>query len=254
MHNRQIMNNPNIRGHVRTLSYGDQLLRINAHRIQPTTILYNSINEYGIAMITDEQMLRNLTDVRPFGNCGFGGNAPSAIRWGIAYFTHQVHDSDRYCFDLMLETFRDCINRWFPNENVKGDMNLIMDPYGYPIEIKSPPPSDLDLYQRNMIKYLEGAICEYQLQGVVVILPSLCSRDDVAMDAIYNTVKVIGNIKTGIITQCIRASTVCSQTRGFNDAKRQNKTRQSLLGTFRQFMVCNVYILNSLNTQTVCVR
>ena len=71
---KQSMADMNAVGHIGTLDYEKKLIQITAHWIVPVPIYYNSIQDNGIAMITDDQLLRNVKDIRSFGLCNNGGS------------------------------------------------------------------------------------------------------------------------------------------------------------------------------------
>eukprot|EP01084_Bolivina_argentea_P314020 543881_1 len=197
-------------GHTRSVKYGEKLLRINGYRIVPSTIIYNSIRENGPVMIPDDQLLRNLKDIRPFANCGGGNNTQTHfVKYGMAYMVHapmNMNDreqSDKWCYEQLSQAFMRYSNDWFPN-NMQNDAELCLDPCPRVIEIRAPRPDNMEVYLKYIVKSLEDNIIRYQLEAIVFILPSICSRDDTKISDIFYTVKVLCNVKTGTVSQCIR--------------------------------------------------
>eukprot|EP01083_Nonionella_stella_P033790 92473_1 len=132
----------------------------------------------------------------------------------MAYMVHapmNMNDreqSDKWCYEPLSQAFMRYSNNWFPN-NMQNDAELCLDPYPRVIEIRAPrPDNNMEAYLKYIIKSLEDEIRRYQLEAIVFILPSMCSRDDARMSDIYHTVKALCNVKTGTISQCIRANTI----------------------------------------------
>ena len=250
MNNRQRMvsGDPNVMGHTRTLQYGQDLLEIDGYRIAPVPILYNSISNGGMTIISDKQLLGKLKDMRPIG--GNQDNNLHVVSWGIAYFEHRPlqqnsrPQTDYPVFERLSNIYKQFINEWWPNDNIKNDMDFVLSPYPRPLKIMSPRPDDMDIYLKNIIFTLKDYINEYKLEAIVFILPSIVSRDDVFTSEIYNVVKALCNVVTGTITQCIRAGTIIPENNNYGGGRggrgrggRGNNVYSILLSSFRQLMV-----------------
>ena len=240
-----ISGDASIVGHKKSLKYGERLIQCKAHRLQPVTILYHSVSNRGITAVRDDQFLRNSKDIGPF-NDDETGDYYHFVNCAVAYFVHAPrteHErphSDESCFEKINNAFKYFLNEWYPeSQNQKG---VTVSPFLLPIEIRSPRPehddNNMKRFLRNMLKYLEEAIINKKLGGIFFVLPSICGRNDKQTNKIYNTVKAFCNLKTGTISQCIKASTICPDMFGNNRGRgNQHKVQQALKSAFRQFMI-----------------
>jgi len=238
---RKISHDPNVVGHERLLNYGRELLQVTAQRLTTPSVLYNSQQNGGITMISTDELFRWITnDMRPFANAGGGAfSEASIVDWAICYMDHPAHQqSDEQAACMLRDRWYQFWSEWYSHE-AQFDQNLILNEHAQMIRIECDcsPREDLKRYKMQVTQQLSHAIEQCRLQAAVFVLPSICGSDD-DRQQVYAAVKALCNVRTGTVTQCIRAQTIMPQSRGGGGrGGGRDKSGASMKGAWRQFCI-----------------